>query len=188
MNLHSIAWLAILWAGFPLLGKSNPLVAHDARQVIIVQGAGGEDTYAEMFLGWSQRWKEIADKAGTHSVVIGGDSNTNDREMLQAAIETAVKENPSELWIVLIGHGTFDGSAKFNLRGPDFTAQELADWLKPRTDTTVVINCASASAPFIEQISGPGRIVVTATKSGAQYNFARFGSTCRRRLAINSST
>ena len=36
------------------------------------------------------------------------------------------------LWLVLIGHGTFDGRlAKFNLRGPDVTAGELNQWLGP---------------------------------------------------------
>ena len=33
---------------------------------------------------------------------------------------------------MLIGHGTFDGKdAKFNLRGPDVSDEELAQWLAP---------------------------------------------------------
>jgi len=36
------------------------------------------------------------------------------------------KESPDELWLVLIGHGTFDGKeAKVNLRGPDLSAADL---------------------------------------------------------------
>jgi hypothetical protein len=38
-----------------------------------------------------------------------------------------------------------------------------------------VINCASSSAPFINGLSAPGRVVVSATKSGYEQNFARFG-------------
>ncbi len=80
------------------------------------------------------------------------------------------------LWIVLIGHGTFDGrEAKFNLRGPDFTDVELDQWLTSSKRPVVVINCASASGPFINRLSGRDRIVVTATKSGYELNFARFG-------------
>ena len=38
-----------------------------------------------------------------------------------------------------------------------------------------VINCASASAPFINRLAGENRVVITATKSGDEQNFARFG-------------
>ena len=76
----------------------------------------------------------------------------------------------------MIGHGTFDGkTAKFNLRGPDVTAAELAEWLRPFERPLAIINCASASGPFLNELSGPNRIVVTATKSGHEHNFAHFG-------------
>jgi hypothetical protein len=78
---------------------------------------------------------------------------------------------------VLIGHGTFDGrSAKFNVRGPDVTAAELDSWLRPIARPQIVINCSSSSAPFINRLSAPKRIVVTATKSGFELNYARFGN------------
>ena len=77
---------------------------------------------------------------------------------------------------MLIGHGTYDGrEAKFNLRGPDVTDVELGQWLAPFKRPVVVIDCASSSGPFINRLSGEGRIVVTATKSGSEINFARFG-------------
>ena len=77
---------------------------------------------------------------------------------------------------MLIGHGTFDGrEAKFNLRGPDMTDLELSEWLAPYKRPVVVINCASASGPFINRLSGSNRVVITATKSGYETNFARFG-------------
>ena len=80
------------------------------------------------------------------------------------------------LWIVLIGHGTYDGrEAKFNLRGPDVTDLELSEWLAPIKRPVAVLNCASASGPFINRLSGENRVVVTATKSGHEQNFARFG-------------
>jgi hypothetical protein len=79
--------------------------------------------------------------------------------------------------VVLIGHGTFDGrEAKFNLRGPDVSAVELAGWLDGVARPTVVINCASSSGPFINALSKPDRVIVTATRSGDEQNFARFGS------------
>src|SRR5262249_53253088 len=88
------------------------------------------------------------------------------------------------LWIVLIGHGTFDGrEAKFNLRGPDLTEVELAEWLAPLKRPAAVINCASASGPFLNRLSGPNRVVVTATRSGHEQNLARFGQSLAESIA-----
>jgi hypothetical protein len=77
---------------------------------------------------------------------------------------------------VLIGHGTYDGKiAKFNLRGPDVSADDLRQWLEEVSRPVTVINCASSSAPFINRLSGEDRVIVTATKSGFEMNYARFG-------------
>jgi hypothetical protein len=80
------------------------------------------------------------------------------------------------LWIVLIGHGTFDGRMpKFNLRGDDVDANDLKLWLTPLQRPVAVINCTSASFPFLKELSGPSRVVLTATKSGFEANYCRFG-------------
>jgi hypothetical protein len=77
---------------------------------------------------------------------------------------------------VLIGHGTFDGKeAKFNLRGPDLSDTELAEWLKPCRRPLAVIDCSSCSAPFLNRLSGKDRVVITATRTGSETNYARFG-------------
>jgi len=89
-----------------------------------------------------------------------------------------------ELWLVLIGHGTFDGrSANFNLRGPDISADDLAAVLKPATRPLAVINCASASGPFINALSAPGRVIIAATRSGSEVNATRFGGYFARAMA-----
>ena len=81
-----------------------------------------------------------------------------------------------EAWIILIGHGTFYRDvAKFNLRGPDVSAGELKEWVGAIECPVIVVNCASSSGPFINRLSGRGRAVITATKSGTEQNFARFG-------------
>ena len=38
-----------------------------------------------------------------------------------------------------------------------------------------MVNCSSASASFLTDLSGPGRVIVTATRSGSESNYARFG-------------
>ncbi len=92
------------------------------------------------------------------------------------------------LWVVLIGHGTFDGrAAKFNLRGPDISAEELSRWLEPIQRPVAVINTASSSAPFLTTLSGPNRVVITATKSGFEQNYTRFGQYLAESIAAGEA-
>jgi hypothetical protein len=103
-------------------------------------------------------------------------SDRPDRERLQEALAQSAGEKQRPLWLVLIGHGTFfQDQAKFNLRGPDMSARELAEWLRPLERPVAVINCASCSGTFIDSLSGPNRVVITATRSGVEQNYARFG-------------
>ena len=56
----------------------------------------------------------------------------NDRDLLKQRLASSDTNGFSPLWLVLIGHGTFDGKeARFNLRGPDLATADLADWLRP---------------------------------------------------------
>ncbi len=101
----------------------------------------------------------------------------SDLQQLEAAIAAAAHNASREpLWLVFIGHGTFDGrTASLNLQGPDMTAEQLAELLKPIQRPVAVIICASCSAPFINQLSAPNRIIVSATKDGTQSQYSRFG-------------
>lgn len=147
--------------------------------MIVVIGAGGAAQFEADFSEWADRWIHAAAKAGMPSVVIGRDLNATDptdRQRLRTAIDDAGKSPGADLWLVLIGHGTYDRKdARFNLRGPDVSAQELASWLKPVDRPMAIINSTSASAPFLIALSGPKRIVIAATKSGSEQNFAHFG-------------
>ena len=85
---------------------------------------------------------------------------------------------------MLIGHGTFDGKeARFNLRGPDLSATEFAALLKPFSRPVAVINTTAASAPFLKPLAGTNRVVITATRSGYETSFARFGLEFARSIA-----
>jgi hypothetical protein len=159
-------------------GLSNSIFAQQ-QKVVVVVGAGGNDEYAKQFAAWADRWQSAIESGGDAKpdfVRLGStNSDLTDAEQLKSEI-ASTPESVSELWIVLIGHGTDDRStSKFNLRGPDVSAAELNDWLSPLPCRVVVINCTSASGKFINQLKNNNRIVVTATKSAAQHNFARFG-------------
>lgn len=174
MRSH-FAWLLIL-LGLLLSWPLNHSVA--APSVVLVLGAPGSDEFGERFRGWMESWREAAEQGGAEFVAIGVDQKETpqDRRDLLEALKEQRSDAADPLWLVLIGHGTFDGKiAKFNLRGPDISAQELANHLRSFRRPLAIINCASASAPFVNHLSGENRVVVTATKSGFQYNYARFG-------------
>lgn len=146
--------------------------------VIVVVGAAGTEEYGAQFTKWARLWEEACSKGDAKFTAIGLDKveGSDDRTTLQKTLAGESQQTTAALWLVLIGHGTFDGrTAKFNLRGPDISADDLAKWLKPLLRPIAVINTASSSAPFLSKLSAQGRVVITATKSGYEQNFTRFG-------------
>ena len=78
-------------------------------------------------------------------------------------------DEQSVLFVLLLGHGTFDGrEARFNLVGPDLTAAEWAALVDPLPGQLVFVNTTAASAPFLAPLAKAGRVVITATESPAQ--------------------
>ena len=151
-----------------------------APTLIIVTGAPGEAEFGDTFTKQAAAWKEAATKGGARVVEIGAaaeDEKSPDVAKLRAAIAAEKPDGTDALWLVLNGHGTWDGRvARFNLRGPDVAADDLAEWLKPLKRPAAIINTASASAPFMAKLSAPGRIVITATRNGSEQNLTRFGA------------
>jgi hypothetical protein len=143
-----------------------------------LEGAAGSPEYATQLRQWAEQWKQTAKKAGAHLTTIGEtkEEGPSDLDRLRAFLAQKAGDGQSPLWIVLIGHGTYDGrEAKFNLRGPDVTDLQLSEWLTPIKRPVAMLDCTSASAPFLNRLSGPGRVIVTATRSGSEINFARLG-------------
>lgn len=186
-------WLAIVAVGLSLSLPRPALFGSDGERpetrahLVLVIGAPGAPEYESEFGQWAERWAKAAESAGADLSRIGpftgssrasSEPDLNDRQRLLREIRAAgeVSESDAAVWLVLIGHGTFyQDVAKFNLRGPDVSASEMAEELRGVDRPTVVVNCASASGPFINRLSGDNRVIVTATKSGTEVNFARFG-------------
>ena len=167
----------------------GPAFAYPARSddIVVVVGAGGEDVYTKQFNAWADKWSDLAKESqiGFHAIgrIESGRAGTeptsdakNDKESLQVLMRTLATKDESPLWIVFLGHGTFQqGIAKFNLEGPDISAEEFSASVESVKRPLVVINCSSASGPWLGTLSGPNRVIVTATKSGDEQNFVRFG-------------
>jgi hypothetical protein len=146
--------------------------------VVVAVGAPGAPEYDGLFTHWADLWQAAAAKAGAECLRIGttADGETPDRERLRTILAQRGTAGLQPLWIVFLGHGTFDGrEAKFNLRGPDVSDVEFASWMAQVKRPVVFINCASSSGPFLNRLSSENRTVVTSTRSGHEQNFARFG-------------
>lgn len=139
--------------------------------VIIVRGADGAEEYGKKFTAQVEAWSAACAKAGLAPEVFKGEKTAAELEKRLSQIKP-----DHTLWLVLIGHGTFDGrEAKFNSEGPDFDAKQLAGWLAPLKQEVVVINAASASGGFVRPLTGKGRVIITASKSPDEVFYARFG-------------
>ena len=157
------------------------------QQLILVIGAPGTEDYREAFSTWAARWKDAATRGNADCNVIGLDApvesdtptapQMSDLQKLLDAIAAAAREKSDEpLWIVFLGHGTFDGrTASWNLNGPDITAEQLAERCQNLQRPLAVVACASCTAPFVNALSGENRVVVTATRDGNQIQYSRFG-------------
>ena len=178
-GFHLVLVLAALGSA-TTAGPAAADPAAPAPDLLLVIGAAGSPEYAARFREAANRWQRSAGRARATVRTIGldgsgGQSGPGDRQRLQSTLGH-LAGGQSALWLVFIGHGTYDGrTARFNLRGPDVSAPDLAAWLKPVSRPLVFVNAASASAPFLRAITASNRVVVTATKTGGEFSAPRFG-------------
>jgi hypothetical protein len=149
------------------------------RHALIVIGASGGDEYRAKYEGWRDsllaalRERFGYDDPALTVLADGAPGAQNaTRENVRAAFTSlSQKVRPDDLLlIVLMGHGTtMDGDdAKFNLVGPDLTADEWAKLVAAVPGRLVFVNTTSGSFPFLGKMSARGRVVMTATDTAAQ--------------------
>ncbi|MGZ8939554.1 MAG: hypothetical protein ACXW32_10130 [Limisphaerales bacterium] len=148
-----------------------------AVEVLVVVGAPGEEGFRQTFADAAQDWVTACRTANKSIRVLESPANETNQLAAFRELLSAQTTGEQELWIILIGHGTFDGrEAKFNFAGPDISAPEMAELLKPIQRPLIFINTSSSSAPFINALSAPNRVVIAATRSGHEQNLTRFGT------------
>lgn len=149
------------------------------RYALVVEGASGGAELAARHAGWRAALVEslVATLGFPPGQVVvltespGPGEAASTREGVTDALGrfARVLTPDDTLLVALIGHGTFDGSdAKFNLVGPDLTAREWAGLMRDLPGLLVVVDTTSASAPFLPELAGTRRIVITATDTPAQ--------------------
>ena len=162
-----------------LAGAVPAAVSAQDRYALVVSGASGGAAFHERHAQWrsalvsalrsSPRFDEdhLIVLAETPGPGVGRASRTGVRQALDRLAGRMGED--AVLYVVLIGHGSFDGvDAKFNLVGPDLEAREWDRWLGELPGRLVFVNTSSSSFPFLRRLSGPRRTIVTATESAAQ--------------------
>ena len=182
--------LKVLWTLIAaMFAVAAPAAARDVHVAVIV-GHAGDAEHGELFNKWAASLVQAATgRFGIPAEQVTylaaetpeegpAPSGRSTREAITQAIDAIGKRASKDdvVFVMLIGHGTFDGkTAKFNLPGPDMTPADFASLLKKIASTVVFVNAASASGPFVAELSGPGRTIVTATRTGREHVATLFG-------------
>lgn len=170
--------------------------------VLVACGLGGEPKYQEAFLATGLAVVAAAEGrlsvAASHVRLLAEDPSRSPKvaarstkeEITRSLAALAQQAEPgASILIVLIGHGSVgaDG-ARINLPGPDLSAGEFATLLDPfGTRPLIVVNATSASGDWVRALARPGRVVLTATRSGAEREETQFGSHFAAALASDDA-
>jgi hypothetical protein len=156
--------------------------------LLIVVGLSGDPEHGELFAKWGNALADASAKVGVarERVVYLADAKGETgkangratREEIEKALAGFAKvATPDDVvYVVLFGHGSYDGqTARFNLPGRDMTPADFNVLLRKVPGRVVFVNTSSSSGPFVEELSGPGRAIITATRSGAEQFTTLFG-------------
>ena len=158
---------------------ASPVFAQQTH-LLVITGVPGDEEHAQKFQTWATTFIEAAKKKDAVP-----DANVTllvDKQATKAAIEKAfadldAKAKPTDAVIVLLlGHGSFNGTtAAFNHFGPDLTVEEWAKLLgRLSVQHVAFVDTTSSSGAFLPAIGAPGRVVITATKTGGERNETQF--------------
>ena len=170
--------------------------------VLIVSGLSGDPAFKRSFQQIASTVKEAArvrwSVSDSSLVVLTEDSLPNGlsrgrstRDAVARAFTTlSTRVQPGDvLLVLLLGHGSGEGpGSKVNLPGPDATAADYATWIAGFSRQSVVfVNAATGSGDFVPVLQGPGRVVVTATRSAVEKNESVFAGFFAKALASDES-
>ncbi len=169
-----IVLAAVLLAGVPAVSA-----AEGNRFVVVVQGASGEEQYAKLHRGWvdglakvlRERFRIEPANLTVLAEQPGAGEERATAETVRATFARLAKQVKADdlLSVIFIGHGIGQGQeAKFSLVGPDLSIAEWNALFKPIAGRLAVVDTTNSSFAFLQGLSAPNRIVITATSSHAQ--------------------
>lgn len=182
-------WLTLAVA----LGFLAPAPASAQRvHLLVITGLAGEPRFR---LSFDSATATLVDSARSRwgvsdsSVIVLTEDGTGRRvrpagkstrdEIGKAFVQLSRRVSPGDVVLVFLsGHGSGEGAgSRVSLPGPDATAAEFSGWLSGLARQRVVfVNAASGSGDFVAALKGPGRVVVTATKTALERNETTFAA------------
>jgi len=153
-----------------------PSAAFAESSALILRGVAGSPEHDAKFAKWTAgTQKALIDKFGFSAdrVVVLTDKQTAQAEIQKAFVTLKQQLKPGDtFFLFMIGHGSGeDGQYKFNIFGPDYTADDYNKLLATLSVGRVVIVAATpASGAGLDKFAGKNRVVVAATRSGQENN------------------
>ena len=138
--------------------------------LLVITGVAGDEEHAKQFHNWATRFIDAAKKKDgvlTDDTIYlarqdrarsrANRGRSTKRDIEKAFADLAAKAQPNdEVFVLLIGHGSFDGKmAAFNLPGPDLTAADYARLVgKIQRSASCSSTPTSSSGGFLQALAG----------------------------------
>ena len=157
-----------------------PALTFAELHAVVVEGLPGDQVYAEQFdrqvTAISTALLSVTEPERVRvfrSDDVSRDAVLGHLRSLQSGVRSS-----DQFALFLIGHGSYDEvEYKFNIPGPDLTGADIAVSLDELPITNqLLINTSSSSGAIADLVAGDDRIVVLATRSGAERHATRFGN------------
>ena len=153
-----------------------PAFALADSSALVLRGVAGDPEHEQKFEKWTAGTaKALVDKFGFSAdrVIVLTDKKTAQAEIQKAFATLKQQLKPLDtFFLFFIGHGSGeDGQYKFNISGPDYTADDYNKLLGTLNVGRIVIVAATpASVASLDKFAGKNRVVITATRSGQEGN------------------
>ena len=160
--------------------------SEDVPALVIVAGVGGTPEHRERFSGWARDLCAAALQSpapGRVRVLVerlpeDGEPDASCAPVARSTQEELAREieeaRGAGLVLVLIGHGSAGSSPRFQLPGPDLSPERLGEMLSGfGSGPVTVAHLGSAAGAFVPALTGPGRVVLAATRAN-ETNETRF--------------
>ena len=158
------------------------------HHVMILLGLPGDAEHETHFRKIAAAWRDWLIQLGIHqeNIVVLSPPDSQDAPQQRAATKESITQTLTELsqrlheedafWLCFLGHADHDGQhARFHIPGPDLRAIDFADLLQDlRCQQQVLWLTMGSSGWFLEPLSHPNRVVITATQADAEPNETEF--------------
>jgi hypothetical protein len=164
-----------------IVAGATTAAAGDRFAVVITGASGGEvyaKKYAQVRTAFVTTLRDTFGYKADHLFVLAEQEDKAVQKATREGVQRVFGDlrkrmtKDDQLLVLLVGHGTLSDAtgedAKFNLVGPDLSASDWADLIKPLPGRLVFVDTTGGSFPFLHKIAGRGRVVLTATDSAAQ--------------------